>query len=120
MSLAAVCLAVGPVMMGSQAALAQDRAVTEDFRLHSAFLSKFLSQPRDVVVWLPPGYATDVDRHFPVLYMHDGANVFVSWRIDDIAKPLIESGAIEPLLVVMVANGGTDRHRFDDYTPTKP
>jgi len=44
----------------------------------------------------------------------------VSWRIDDIARPLIESGAIEPLLVVMVANGGTDRHRFDDCTPTKP
>jgi len=74
MRLAAVCLAVGPVMMGSHAALAQDRAVTEDFRLHSAFPSKVLSQPRDVVVWLPPGYATDVDRRFPVLYRHDGSS----------------------------------------------
>jgi hypothetical protein len=31
--------------------------------------------PRDVTVWLPPGYETGADRH-PVLYMHDGQNLF--------------------------------------------
>ena len=28
--------------------------------------------PRDVYVWLPPGYDADPDRRYPVLYLHDG------------------------------------------------
>ncbi|MDZ4373047.1 MAG: hypothetical protein U1C74_16710, partial [Phenylobacterium sp.] len=32
-------------------------------------------QPRDVTVWLPPGYDASDARH-PVLYMHDGQNLF--------------------------------------------
>jgi len=106
MRLAAVCLAVGPVMTGSHAALPQDRAVTEDFRLHSAFSSKFLSQPRDVAVWLPPGYATDVDRRFPVLYMHDGANVFVSWRISRGLTRQVNSGDGGPFRRMCCAHAG--------------
>ncbi|MGZ9100365.1 MAG: hypothetical protein ACXW3O_11735, partial [Brevundimonas sp.] len=32
-------------------------------------------QPRDVTVWLPPGYDAS-DARYPVLYMHDGQNLF--------------------------------------------
>jgi predicted alpha/beta superfamily hydrolase len=98
----------------------QPRALNEEFRLHTKFHSKFLSKDRDVIVWLPPGYGTEPTKRYPVLYMHDGANVFVLWRIDEIAKPLITSRQVEPLIIVMVPHGGTEDDRFDEYTPTKP
>ena len=97
----------------------QQRFITEEFRLHRNFQSKFLNKSRDVVVWLPPDYNSQPAKHYPVLYMHDGGSVFGIWRIDEIAKPLIVSGQIEPLIIVMVTNGGTQDDRFDDYTPTR-
>ena len=96
------------------------RPLNEEFRLHENFQSKFLAKNRDVIVWLPPGYASEPTRRYPVLYMHDGGSVFVLWRIDEIAKPLITSREVEALIIVMVANGGTQDDRFDEYTPTKP
>src|SRR5512145_2020432 len=33
-------------------------------------------QPRNVDVWLPPGYGSNPDQRYPVLYMHDGQNLF--------------------------------------------
>jgi predicted alpha/beta superfamily hydrolase len=98
---------------------AQQRLLTKEFRLHKNFHSKFLPKDRDVVVWLPPGYGQETARRYPVLYMHDGMAVFVLWHIDDIARPLVESKQIEPLIIVMVSNGGTQEDRFDDYTPTR-
>jgi enterochelin esterase-like enzyme len=71
------------------AAVAQQRTLTENFRIHQGFRSKFLSKARDVVVWLPPGYDGTKDKRYPVLYMHDGPSVFVNWRIDEIAERLI-------------------------------
>ncbi|HZI87636.1 MAG TPA: alpha/beta hydrolase-fold protein, partial [Pyrinomonadaceae bacterium] len=98
----------------------QTRALNQEFRLHENFHSKFLKKDRDVIVWLPPGYDSEPAKRYPVLYMHDGASVFVLWRIDEIAKPLITSRQVEPLIIVMVHNGGTQDDRFDEYTPTKP
>jgi predicted alpha/beta superfamily hydrolase len=98
----------------------QPRALNEEFRLHTKFHSKFLPKDRDVIVWLPPGYDSTPAKRYPVLYMHDGANVFVLWRIDEIAKPLITSRQVEPLIIVMVPHGGTQDDRLDEYTPTKP
>ena len=97
----------------------QQRALTEEFRLHKSFNSEFLPKKRDVIVWLPPGYHSDPAKRYPVLYMHDGGTVFILWRIDEIAKTLITSGQIEPLIIVMVNHGGTEEDRFDEYTPTK-
>jgi len=55
-------------------------------------------QDRDLVVWLPPGYSVDKTRRYPVLYMHDGQNIFdpvtsafgVDWSIDETADDLIK------------------------------
>jgi len=95
------------------------RTLTEEFRVHRDFRSKFLSNGRDIVVWLPPGYDSQPSKHYPVLYMQDGGDVFVSLRIDEIAKPLIASEQIEPLIIVMISIGGTLNDRFDEYTPTR-
>lgn len=76
--------------------------------------------PRDLYVYLPPGYA-DSDRRFPVLYMHDGQNVFdasevgAEWRMDEASEELVAAGEIEPMIIVGIGNTG-DRTR--EYTPT--
>lgn len=110
-----VCASHGPT-----ADAQPTRALNHEFRLHDNFQSKFLKKDRDVIVWLPPGYDSNPAKRYPVLYMHDGGSVFVLWRIDEIAKPLITSRQIEPLIIVMVESGGTEDDRFDEYTPTKP
>ena len=104
---------------GLMAQAQETRAITAEFRLHENFESKFLPKKRDVIVWLPPGYDSEPTKRYPVLYMHDGGSVFVYWRIDEIAKPLIAARQVEPLIIVMVYNGGTHDDRFDEYTPTR-
>ena len=111
--------AKGLVLIGVLLAAIDQRGLGLDARLHSEFTSKHLSSTRQVIVWLPPGYATDKDTRYPVLYMHDGQNVYIEWRIDDIAKPLIAAGEMEPVIIVMVANEGTAESRANDYTWTK-
>ena len=94
--------------------------LTGTIRTHPGFASRFLG-PRDVFVYLPPGYDREPARRFPVLYLHDGQNVFdashmgMEWQMDEIAERLIAAGPIEPLIIVGVAN--TDA-RSDEYTPT--
>ena len=95
------------------------RSLTEEFRVHRDFGSKFLPKSREIVVWLPAGYDSEPARRYPVLYMQDGGDVFVSLRIDEIAKPLIASQEIEPLIIVMVSIAGTMDDRLDEYTPTR-
>lgn len=88
--------------------------------MHSAVPSKFLVKPRDVMAWLPPSDETEREKRYPVLYLQDGANVYIEWRVDEVAKPLIASQQIEPLIIVLVPNGGGLEDRYDDYTPTRP
>ena len=78
--------------------------------------------PRDVIVWTPPGYETDAARRYPVLYMHDGQNVFdagtsyigVEWAVDESVARLAREGATEPMIVVALGNTPL---RNDDYSP---
>jgi predicted alpha/beta superfamily hydrolase len=107
------------VIAGVSLASAQGRPVTEEFRLHEHYTSKFLSKDRDIIVWLPPGYQKETTKHYPVLYMHDGLSVFANWRLDETAAALIANNEIEPLIIVCVANGGSAEDRYDEYTPTR-
>jgi predicted alpha/beta superfamily hydrolase len=93
-------------------------------RLHPRFPSSYLSTPRDVIVYLPPGYEASEAR-YPVLYLQDGQNLFDSstafagneWRADVTADSLIREGRIEPLLIVGLYNTGV--RRISEYTPTR-
>ena len=100
--------------------------LTGDFRFHSQFQSKFVPYARDILVYLPPQYATQPRRRFPVLYLHDGQNLFdgatsfipgKEWQVDETAQKLIRTGAIAPLIIVGIYNTGN--HRIDEYTPTR-
>lgn len=93
---------------------------------HAAFESKFLERPRDVEVYLPPGYEIAPGRRYPVLYMHDGQNLFdpetafvrgQHWRLGEMADMLIAEGRVEPLIIVGIHHTG--HGRVHEYTPTK-
>lgn len=96
------------------------------FERHAGFKSNFLGPARDVLVYLPPGYDEDAGRRFPVLYLHDGQNLFdpatsfipgQDWRFHRTAEALFAARAVEPLIVVGVYNAGASR--IDEYTPTQ-
>jgi len=89
--------------------------------LHSDFHSEFLSDDRNIIVYLPPDYEHQ-DRRYPVMYMHDGQNLFDpetsfvkgrTWQFGEHADQLIRAGEIEPLIVVGVYN---TPQRLEEYT----
>lgn len=109
-----------PALWQPQSVLASrlQRTLSENFRMHRDFHSKFLGKGRDVIVWLPSGYDKETSKRYPVFYMLDGSNVFVNWRLDETAEKLIAANEVQQLIIVGIANDGTEGGRFDDYTPT--
>lgn len=92
-------------------------------RLHPQFASNYLPDRRDVIVYLPPGYDEDADRTYPVLYLHDGQNLFDgrtsfvpgrTWQVREQADAAIEAGEVEPLVIVGIYNTG--ERRLAEYT----
>jgi len=81
-------------------------------------------KPRDVVVWLPPGYDKDLTMRYPVFYMQDGQNLFdpktssfgVDWQADETADSLIKNKIIAPIIIVGIYNTSD---RSLEYIPTK-
>ena len=94
-------------------------------RKHDQFRSRFLRNQRDLIVYLPPGYDEQPWRRFPVLYLHDGQNLFdratsfagQDWNVQGAADHLINAGAVAPLIIVGIYNTG--KSRIYEYTPTK-
>ena len=88
------------------------------------FKSDFV-QSRNVEVWLPPGYDENKKENYPVLYMHDGQNVFnkettgygTAWEADDMAEKMIVEGKIKPFIIV--ASWHTNSTRYMEYFPEK-
>lgn len=89
-----------------------------------SFKSKFVL-PRNVDVWCPPGYSGSDERH-PVIYMHDGQNLFESissiggesWEMDKAIAGLMDAGTIHGAIVVGMWNHADIRWR--EYMPQKP
>jgi predicted alpha/beta superfamily hydrolase len=92
---------------------------------HEQFRSRFLRNQRDLIVYVPPGYDEQPQRRFPVLYLHDGQNLFdratafggQDWNVHGAADYLIQSGSLEPILIVGIYNTG--KSRIQEYTPSK-
>ncbi|MDG0810144.1 alpha/beta hydrolase [Cohnella rhizosphaerae] len=84
------------------------------------FRSELLDNERDIYIYLPPGYSQSSERRYPVLYLHDGQNVFhpgyngQSWNLHRIADRLIAEGRIGEIVMVGAANMETAR--ADEYT----
>jgi predicted alpha/beta superfamily hydrolase len=93
---------------------------------HQEFVSRLVEEHHDLIVYLPPMYAAEGGRRFPVLYMQDGQNLFDPetsfikgnyWRLGETADALAAAGAIEPLIIVGIYNSGLKR--LDEYTPVE-
>lgn len=78
---------------------------------------------RRIFVYLPAGYETDSER-YPVVYMHDGQNVFNTntsslgkeWRVEEIIDQLVADGTMEKVIVIGVASSdGSERGK--EYVP---
>ena len=77
---------------------------------------------RVVDVYLPVDYDSDPQARFPVLYMHDGQNLFdpmqaafgVAWEVDETLDALTAAGHVPACIVVGVHNTAG---RMEDYTP---
>jgi len=75
---------------------------------------------RNVTVWLPPDYEAS-DARYPVLYMHDGQNLFDAamapfgeWGVDEHLGRLIAAGQVRAPIVVGVWNTPL---RLREYVP---
>jgi predicted alpha/beta superfamily hydrolase len=95
-------------------------------RKHERFRSRFLRNQRDIIVYLPPGYDEQRSAHFPVLYLHDGQNLFdgttsfvpgMHWRVRETADQCIGAAAVQQLVIVGIYNAG--KARAGEYTPTR-
>jgi len=75
-----------------------------------------------ITIWLPPGY-TAGQRAYPVLYMHDGQNLFDAavstfnkvWAADQAMLACARAGLTAPHIIVGVWSPGHDRSR--QYLP---
>jgi predicted alpha/beta superfamily hydrolase len=84
-----------------------------------------LVPPRHVDIWLPPGYDSLAEFRYPVLYMHDGQNLFLPghsfggepWSVDKAMVRLIDEGKISETIVVGIWNFGGNR--WGEYLPQK-
>lgn len=73
-----------------------------------------LERKRQLRLYLPPGYATS-NKRYPVLYMHDGQNLFDNatayageWKVDETLDALAREGRLE-MIVVGIDNGQDKR-----------
>jgi pimeloyl-ACP methyl ester carboxylesterase len=89
---------------------------------YRTFPSRF-ADPRNVTVWLPPGYDPK-GAPYSVLYMHDGQNLFdprtgyggKEWGLDEAATKLVGEGRMRRTIVVGIWN---TPKRLREYVPAK-
>ena len=86
------------------------------------FFSQRLQKSRDIFVHLPPSYFENRAKRYPVLYMHDGKNLFdparafggVAWEVDATVDRLVGEGRMREVIVVGIDNNAS---RISEYTP---
>ena len=85
--------------------------------------SRFLGTSRVVRVYLPPSYDVEPKRRYPVLYLHDGQNVFSSagtnccfgwgnWALDKTVDELCVARRMREIIMVAVDHS---RSRYKEY-----
>ena len=88
--------------------------------------SNFLNNNRDIDIYLPPTYHLNKNKRYPVLYMHDGNNLFypslsfggVAWEVDKTVDKLVNNGVIEEIIVVGIHNTMSRDYEYT-WTPMK-
>ena len=83
------------------------------------FASAYLETSRDIRICLPCGYSAAAECRYPVLYVHDGQNLFTdaraysgqSWQLHRVVDELIQAGRIDPIVLVAIDHAGPFGHR---------
>ncbi len=88
--------------------------------LDSSFYMPQLDRTRRIWIYLPESYS-DSEKSYPVIYMHDGQNLFNNstsfageWNVDETMDSLITAGNKEAI-IIGIDNGG--EYRIDELTP---
>lgn len=88
----------------------------------SDLYSQTLGNSRDLTIYLPPSYHENTAKYYPVLYMHDGQNLFdassafggTEWEVDETIDELVRQGDMREVVVVGIDNNAD---RISEYTP---
>jgi predicted alpha/beta superfamily hydrolase len=105
---------------GSPLAQPASPVLQNPYRLHHVS-SDYLPFGREVIVYLPQAYFSEPGRRFPVLYLHDGNNLFDAstsfcgdiWAPDQALEAGVAAGQIEPAILVGIYNS---LDRMNEYT----
>lgn len=96
--------------------------VTGDVRVSNGIYSERLDRETHLLAYLPPSYETS-NREYPVVYMHDGQNLFDErtsndgeWRVDETMEALADEG-IEAIVVGVPCDPNA---RGVEYSPFSP
>jgi predicted alpha/beta superfamily hydrolase len=89
----------------------------------TGFHSPQFNNSRTLILYLPPSYYENPLKRYPVLYAHDGQNLFEAatafggkeWRMDETSNQLIGSGLMDEVIIVGIHNTGSNR--IYEYTP---
>lgn len=99
--------------------LPHEHTVVGELRLLKSLWSPQLRNLRDILVYLPPSYHFG-DWRYPVIYMHDGQNLFDAhtsfageWQVDETMAQLGREGVEAIIVGVPHAN----LHRLAEYSP---
>lgn len=104
----------------SYLSFAQKFITNGNFIIIQGFESKILNNQRTIRIYLPNSYFYSTN-HYPVLYAHDGQNLFhdpnnkAKWDVDLVLSNLVSSGKIREVVVVGIDHMGVDR--INEYTP---
>lgn len=98
----------------------QRHTVVGHLKIAQNIESPQLQNGRDIIVYLPPSYEVSQKR-YPVLYMHDGYNLFDEatsyigeWQVDETMEQLSADEGLEAI-VVGIPNMG--KQRINEYSP---
>ncbi|WP_098742338.1 alpha/beta hydrolase-fold protein [Paenibacillus sp. EZ-K15] len=88
------------------------------------FYSSILNNERDMFIYLPVSYEKDVEKRYPVLYMHDGQHMFFedhkgeSWDIHTTVDALVSQGKMKEIIVVAISH--VEDTRISEYMHANP
>ncbi len=93
--------------------------------------SRFLGVNRTIHVYLPPSYDKVPTRRYPVLYLHDGQNVFSSagmniafgwgnWGLDKTVDQLSKDGKMQEIIMVAVDNSAARTNEYSGRVRRAP
>lgn len=96
--------------------------VAGNIKIAQRVFSAQLKNERDLIVYLPPSYDHS-DNRYPVLYMHDGYNLFdgatsyaQEWHVDETMELLGREEGLEAIVVGIPTFGN---NRLNEYSPWK-